>query len=290
MHVPVLTGEVLHTLSPSRSGIYVDGTVGDGGHASAILESSGPDGFLLGIDLDPFALERAEARLGPYRGRYHLQQGNFADLPSLIGDRGPVDGILLDLGVSTPQLEDPSRGFSFAREGPLDMRMDPGGPMTAATLVNEWPEADLFRLLKDFGEERYARRIARRICRSRGENPLKSTVELADIITGAVPRRSRIHPATRAFQAFRIAVNREMENLSGALAALSAVLKPGGRAVVISFHSLEDRQVKRSFREGARQGIFEILTPRPLTASPEERAAHPKSRSAKLRAVRKTME
>jgi len=286
-HIPVMVGEVLRHLCPGPGKVIVDGTIGAGGHAASILEASAPDGFLVGLDLDPGALESAESRLSPYRGHYRLLRGNFAALPSLLADRIPVDGVLLDLGVNSEQLDDGSRGFSFSAEGPLDMRLDPEGEETAAGLVNRASEKELIRILREYGEEWYARRIVRRICLARARKPLKGTGELADIVRGAVPRRGRIHPATRTFQALRIAVNRELENLAEALMELSEVLAPGGRAVVISFHSLEDRLVKHSFRDGARRGVFEILTAKPEIPTTEERSMNPRSRSAKLRAVRK---
>ncbi|MHC4599439.1 MAG: 16S rRNA (cytosine(1402)-N(4))-methyltransferase RsmH [Planctomycetota bacterium] len=288
LHVPVMMEEVLRLLSPRPGDRIVDATVGAAGHAAAILRAVGSEGRLMGVDLDPRALEEARPVLAETGFPFDLVHGNFADLPSLLSERTPLDGVLLDLGVNSAQLEDPERGFSFLRDGPLDMRMDPGGPVTAESLVNELPEEALTRILSAFGEERYARRIARRICAARRGNPLKRTASLADIVSGAVPRRGRFHPATRTFQAIRIAVNGEMENLDAALKALPEVLRSGGRAVVISFHSLEDRAVKRAFREGSREGAYELLTRKPLTPTREEIEANPRARSAKLRAVRKT--
>jgi 16S rRNA (cytosine1402-N4)-methyltransferase len=280
-----MVGEVLAQLSPKPGGLSVDGTLGGGGHAASLLEASSPDGRLVGIDLDPGSLALAETRLERFHGRFTLLRGNFADLPVLLSDFGPVDGVLLDLGVGSHQLDDPARGLSFSKDGPLDMRLDPEGGPTAEEIVNRFPEAELIRILQEGGEARFARRIARRICRVRGTKPLKGTAALADIVTGAVPRRGRIHPATRTFQALRIAVNRELENLAEALMGLPEVLAPGGRAVVISFHSGEDRLVKHAFKDGARRGLWEILTAKPRTPDPAEREANPRSRSAKLRAV-----
>ncbi len=289
-HVPVMKEEVIRLLSVERGGVIVDGTVGDGGHAAAILKASGPGGILVGVDLDPDALARARGNLSPWEGRFELVRGDFADLPALIPDRLPARSVLLDLGVNSSTLADAQRGFSFSVDGPLDMRMDPGGERTAADLVNRLPVKDLEGLFREFGEERYARRIARRIVEARSQKPLKRTGRLADIITRAVPRRSRIHPATRAFQALRIAVNGELERLERFLEGLPGLLEPDGRAVVVSFHSLEDRRVKRAFREGARRGAWENLTPKPLTPSREEIGENPRSRSAKLRAVRRIEE
>jgi 16S rRNA (cytosine1402-N4)-methyltransferase len=287
-HIPVMAAEAVRLLSPGPGGITLDGTVGEGGHAEAILEASSPDGFLLGVDLDPDALGRAAARLARFQGRFELVRGNFRDLPAIAGSRGPCRRILLDLGVNSSQLDDPARGFSFRLGGDLDMRMDPdaAGP-TAADLVNGLPEREIRRILGEWGEERYAGRIARRIVSEREKNPLKTASALADLIARTVPRRGRIHPATRSFQALRIAVNRELENLERVLAAMPGLLEPGGTAVVIGFHSLEDRMVKRSFRAGAEAGVWEILTRKPLIASAGEKAANPRSRSAKLRAARR---
>jgi 16S rRNA (cytosine1402-N4)-methyltransferase len=290
-HIPVLSGEAIRCLSPAPGGVYLDGTVGEGGHAEALLEASSPGGRLVGIDLDPGALARAAPRLERFAGRFELLRGNFRDLPALAGRRAPFQGILLDLGMSSCQLDDPARGLSFRLDGPLDMRLDPEGEgPTAADLVNGLPELELRRVLRDFGEERFAGRIARRIVAARAENPLKTSSELADLISRTVYRRGRIHPATRSFQALRIAVNREMENLEAALAAMPALLAAGGTAAVISFHSLEDRRVKRAFRAWAAAGAFEILTPKPRVPGAAERGANPRARSAKLRAARKVGE
>lgn len=302
-HVPVLLEAVLAYLQPHPGGTYIDATVGGGGHAEAILEASAPDGRLLGMDTDPDALRRAQRRLHRFGHRVVLVRGNFGNLAAIARRRGfePADGILMDLGVSADQLADPKRGFSFQLEGPLDMRMDPSLPRTAADLVNGLAEEELARVIRTYGEERFARRIARAIVRSR---PVRTTKELADIIERVVPRRpgQRLHPATRTFQALRIAVNDELGALERALPQALEILRPGGRLVVISFHSLEDRIVKQFFHREARDCIcpprqpicvcghkarVRILTRKPVTPSPEEVARNPRSRSARLRAVEK---
>jgi len=289
-HVPVLAQEVVAWLACRPGGRYVDGTVGYAGHASLILERNGPDGLLVGIDRDEAAIRADRDRLRPYGERVRLVRGNFEDLKRHLGALGigEVDGVVLDLGVSSAQLSDPARGFSFMAEGPLDMRMDAQSPVTAGTLVNELPEGELADLIFRFGEERYSRRIARAIVRAREVRPLATTLELADVIRGAVPppyRRGRIHCATRTFQALRIAVNRELEGLEGAIRNGADVLAPGGRLCVISFHSLEDRIVKRTFKALSQgpEPRLALLTKKPLIPSEEERRLNPRARSAKLR-------
>jgi len=297
IHTPVLYQEVLTGLQPKPSGRYIDCTVGGGGHARGILELSSPDGQLLGIDMDPSAIEMATKRLQGYAPRFTLANANFANLREIVQRHGfyPVDGILFDLGVSSFQLEQDERGFSFQREGPLDMRFDPEGEWKAADLVNGLPEEQLAEILLRYGEERQARRIARAIVAHR---PLATTRELAEVVRKAVSRRGRIHPATKTFQALRIAVNDELESLAEALPQAVEVLAPKGRLAVISFHSLEDRIVKRFFRDEARGCIcppgtpvclcgrkptLEIVTKRPIRPSAEEVEANPRSRSARLR-------
>ncbi len=302
-HVPVLLNEVLHYLQPRPGGTYIDATVGGGGHAEAILEASAPDGRLLGLDADPDALGRSHRRLHRFGRRVVLVQAHFDQLENIAHREGfvPADGILMDLGVSSDQLEDASRGFSFLKPGPLDMRMDPSLSHTAADLVNTLDEAELAHLIRRYGEEPHARRIARAIVRAR---PIYTTTELADLIARVVPRRprQRLHPATRTFQALRIAINDELGALERALPQALRVLRPGGRLVVISFHSLEDRIVKHFFRREAQDCIcpprqpvctcghkaqVRILTRKPVTPGPEEIDRNPRSRSAKLRAVEK---
>lgn len=253
VHVPVLLQQVLAFLEVRPGGTYVDGTVGGGGHAEAVLVSSTPDGRLLGLDRDPAALEAAGQRLAPFGERVTLRHGSFARLSALAEGFRLADGVLLDLGLSSLQLADPARGFAFSREGPLDMRFDPTEECsTAADLVNSLSVKELAILLYRYGEEPQARRIAEAIVAAR---PLRTTLQLARVVEDATKRRERIHPATRTFQALRIAVNRELEALEAALPQALDLLRPGGRLVVISFHSLEDRIVKRFLRQEARDCI-----------------------------------
>lgn len=250
-HIPVLYEPVLEALAPRSRGCYLDGTVGAGGHAWGILERSSPDGRLLGLDLDPQALEIARSRLSVYGERAILLQANYAKLGHLAQARGfvPLQGVLLDVGLSSMQLDRPERGFAFQADGPLDMRFNPAEGPSAADLVNELDEEELAHLLWRYGEERFSRRIARRIVHARQRAPILQTQQLAQLVQGALPRsRGHVHPATRTFMALRIAVNRELENLALGLEQAVTVLAPGGRLVVISFHSLEDRLVKDFFR------------------------------------------
>lgn len=298
-HIPVLLQTVLGFLAVRSGGVYVDGTVGGGGHAAAILEASAPDGRLLGIDRDQAALEIARRRLSRFGERVTLRHGSFIHLTELARDFAPVDGVLLDLGLSSLQLEDAERGFAFSLEGPLDMRFDrTGRGPTAADLVNALTVKELADLLYRYGEERQSRRIAQAIAEAR---PLQTTTELAEVISAAVGgRRRRIHPATRAFQALRIAVNDELAALEAVLPQAIDLLKVGGRLVVISFHSLEDRIVKHFLRREESECIcppeipvcmcdhrpqVEILTSKPVRPSPEEVERNPRSRSARLRAA-----
>ncbi|MDE3019282.1 MAG: 16S rRNA (cytosine(1402)-N(4))-methyltransferase RsmH [Nitrospirota bacterium] len=290
LHIPVLAEEVVRGLGCRPGGRYVDCTVGYGGHAALILDRSAPDGVLIGMDQDEAALRAAGERLRPYAGRMRLVRGNFQELKQQLRALGvaEVDGVMFDLGVSSAQLDEPARGFSFLADGPLDMRMDLRASLTAATLVNELPEQELADVIYRYGEERYSRRIARAIVRARAVQPLARTLELADVVRGSVPppyRHGRIHCATRTFQALRIAVNRELDVLEGALKDAVEVLAPGGRLCVISFHSLEDRIVKQTFRSLSRGDApcLSLLTKKPLVASEDERAANPRARSAKLR-------
>ncbi len=266
-------------------GVYVDGTVGLGGHSEAILKSSSPEGFLVGFEWHQESLERARERLKPYEGRFIIVRENFAKLKEVLEELGriPVDGILLDLGVSSFLLEGSGRGFSFLRDEPLDMRMDDRLTLTAKDLVNQLSPLQLEELIRSFGEERFARRIARAICEARRRSPIRTSQQLAEIVSRAVPKgREKIHPATRTFQALRLAVNQELENLKRFLETAPEVLRPGGRLVIISFHSLEDRLVKRAFRSDER---LRVLTKKPVTPSSEEVARNPRARSAKLRAA-----
>lgn len=285
-HEPVLFDEVMAALAPRAGGRYVDGTLGNAGHAAGILERSSPDGRLLGIDLDPHALQAAREALATYGERATLVHGSFAHLGDIAREcrLTPVDGVILDLGLSSMQLAQAERGFSFQSDGPLDMRFDPSGDTTAADLVNTLPADELADILYQYGEERMSRRIARAIVNAR---PLHTTAELADVVARCVGRRGRIHPATRAFQALRIAVNDELEVLEQGLAQGVNALTSGGRLAVIAFHSLEDRVVKNYFRQQAGAGTLCLVTRRPLQASEAERERNPRSRSAKLRVAEK---
>jgi 16S rRNA (cytosine1402-N4)-methyltransferase len=288
-HVPVLLKEAIEFLAVRRGGTYIDATVGLGGHSLEIARCLGAPGHLIGLDKDPAALDEARARLmnpgGEDWPEVSLLQGSFAEM----GERfqaASADGILADLGVSSLQLDTPARGFSFQAEGPLDMRMNPQSGPTAEQVVNRFGERELADLIYEFGEERRSRRIARAIVRSR---PILTTAQLAAVISAAArpmnQAERRIHPATRTFQALRIFVNRELDDLRKLLEAAPQLLKPGGRLVVISFHSLEDRIVKDAMREGAKQGLYRLLTKKPVTPSEEEIASNPRARSAKLRAA-----
>jgi 16S rRNA (cytosine1402-N4)-methyltransferase len=301
-HTPVLLSETLAALAPRAGEIFVDGTLGGGGHAQALLEA-GAD--VIGIDQDPEALiSTKENRLRRYGEHFRPARANFENLGAVLDSLGApeVDGVLLDLGVSSWQLDTPARGFSFQREGPLDMRMDPEGPVTAADLVNTASAEELARIFKQYGEEPHARRIAARIVSARVLKPFETTMQLALAVEGVAPRRGRIHPATRVFQALRIAVNREMEVLASVLGQAAQRLRPGGRMAVITFHSLEDRMVKEFFKLRTTAEldrpewpqprpnpdyIFRALTRKPIIASAEEQQRNPRSRSAKLRAVEK---
>ncbi|HEY7746062.1 MAG TPA: 16S rRNA (cytosine(1402)-N(4))-methyltransferase RsmH [Desulfuromonadales bacterium] len=306
-HLSVLPAEVLALLDPTPGGIYLDGTVGGGGHARLILEASAPDGRLIGLDRDPSALQKATEVLAPFGDRVVLRHRNFSEAAEVLSELGisGLDGMLLDLGVSSHQLDEASRGFSFRGEAPLDMRMDPTSGPTAADLVNTAPAEELARIFREFGEERWAGRIARRIVQVRQQHPLTTTRQLAELVRDAVPGGkvpTRIHPATRVFQALRIQVNHELEHVSRGIAEAIDLLNPGGRLVVISFHSLEDRIVKRFFQEEAKGCIcpprlpacvcnhrprLEVLTRKGVRASDAEVEANPRARSAVLRAVRR---
>ena len=290
-HKPVLLRETLEFLNLRPDGIYLDATLGAGGHAAAILEVlERGRGRLLGIDRDPMALERARERLERFGEKVVLREGNFAEIDQLHAESGlpPADGLLADLGLSSMQLEDASRGFSFDRPGPLDMRMDPHTRTTAAELVNRTSERELADLIFRFGEERFSRRIARGMVKAR---PIRSTTELAQVVTRAIPSRTglyHVHPATRTFMALRMAVNQELESLETFLSKALGVLAPGGRLVVLSFHSLEDRLVKHSLQAWGREGKAEILTRKVVRPGEAELESNPRSRSAKLRAAEKT--
>jgi len=285
-HVPVLRREAIEILNVQPDGFYIDATLGAGGHAEEILRRL-ERGKLLGIDRDRAALAVARERLKSFGEKLIAMHGDFAKIDTLHAASGlpPADGLLADLGMSSLQLEDASRGFSFNAPGPLDMRMDASTGTMAADLVNRMSERELADLIFKLGEERHSRRIARAIVKGR---PYRLTTELAQVVTRAIPSRAalhHIHPATRTFQALRLAVNRELECLESLLAQALGVLKPGGRVVILSFHSLEDRMVKRAFQAWQRQGQARILTRKVVRPSEEEVQANPRARSAKLRAA-----
>lgn len=282
-------------LQPRAQGCYLDCTVGLGGTAERILEVSAPDGVLIGIDRDPQAIAHAQTRLHAYRSRLSLFCENFQRVKSVmsLANREHADGILFDLGVSSAQLDQPERGLSFQQDGPLDMRMNPTHGQTADDLVNTLSEMQLAQIIHELGEERYSRRIARAIVRVRRQSPLRTTMDLSRVIRQSVPRSyrsGRLHPATRTFQAFRMAVNDELGSLKTGLDEVINVLAPGGRLCVISFHSLEDRLVKQAFRRLAHDAPdqWAILTKKPVSPSVEERRANPRARSAKLRVIERT--
>lgn len=305
-HQPVLYHEIIHALQPVTGGFYVDGTLGAGGHAFGVLQASEPAGHLLGLDLDPQALAIARERLAPFGTRAVLVQASYADVLPLLDalDWPRVQGIVLDLGVSSMQLDTVARGFSFQADAPLDMRFGPQIPVSAADLVNTLSESELADVIFKFGEDRYARRIARAVVAAR---PVQTTLQLVELIRKAVPRPAQgdLHPATRTFQALRIAVNRELETIESALPKLLHALSPGGRLAVIAFHSLEDRLVKQFFRREAqdclcpprqpictcnhRASVREISR-RPIMPGEDEILRNPRARSARLRVVEKLPE
>jgi 16S rRNA (cytosine1402-N4)-methyltransferase len=283
--------EAMSLLEPQRGGVYVDGTLGGGGHAAAVLARAPQSSRLLGIELDPAAIAAADTVLAPYAPRYQIVRGNYADMAGICRRAG-VDGlagILLDIGVSSHQLDTPERGFSFKFPAALDMRLDPDAPVDAAHIVNTYSEVDLADVIFRYGEERASRRIAKLIVAQRKSAPITTTTELADLVAHALGgKRGKIHPATRTFQALRIAVNGELDVLTTVIPAALELLAPGGRLVIISFHSLEDRIVKHAFRDVCAQSLvrrYRLLTKHPLTASDAELAANPRSRSAKMRAI-----
>ena len=301
-HLPVLYKEIIHALQPTQGGRYVDGTLGAGGHARGILEACAPDGQLLGLDVDPQALAIARKTLAPYEHRIHLAQASYTTLTAQLQQLGwdEVDGIVLDLGASSMQFDTAERGFSFMQDAPLDMRFGPHATQTAADIVNSYPERELADLIYEYGEERDSRKIARAIVDKR---PLHTTRELVAAIEAVSPRRgNRVHPATRTFQALRIAVNDELSSIREVLPQAVAGLKSGGRLAVISFHSLEDRIVKEFFREQSkdlvnppyeqlyeieRKAIIKEVNRKPITPSEEETKNNPRARSAKLRIAEK---
>jgi 16S rRNA (cytosine1402-N4)-methyltransferase len=293
-HIPVMSEEVLVWLIQKGPRIYVDCTVGYGGHAEKLLVEGGSSTRLIGIDRDEAAIAASRERLARFSSRVVLLHGHFRDLKRHLAASGVdrVDGILFDLGVSSAQLDEPTRGFSFHGDGPLDMRMDQSMGTTAADLINRWPEAQLADTIFQFGEERFSRRIARAIIHARERHPLATTKQLVSVIEGAVPanyRHGRIHCATRTFQAFRIAVNEELDCLEPALRDAVGMLSPGGRLCAISFHSLEDRIIKHTFRAlaGRDNPSLMVLTKKPQVPTREESDRNPRSRSAKLRVAQR---
>ena len=301
-HESVMKNEVLHYLNVHMEGVIVDGTLGDGGHTEFILKNTAPEVRVFAIDRDRSAIERARKRLSPFRDRVTLTHGNLGDLKSLAAQHGitRIVGLLMDLGVSSPQLDTPERGFSIQHDGPLDMRMNPSQKTSAADLLKELSDAELAAIIKNFGEERYSKRIVRAIRKEQAERPITTTGQLSRIVAKVVasPRHTRIHPATRTFQALRIAVNDELEQLKLALQDVIGLLNSTARLVVISFHSLEDRIVKTFFRDEqkgcscppkipmcicGRTQTLKVLTRKPIVPLEEEVARNPRSISAKLR-------
>lgn len=295
IHIPVLVDEVIQYLDPKSNENFIDATIDGGGHTMAILEKNKPEGKVLGIDLDKTLLENLKFKIKNLHleNRVILVQGNFKNLKEIIKNTCPdwnqkVNGVLFDLGMSSWQLEESGKGFSFKRNEPLDMRFDSSQELTAKDIVNYWPEYEIEKILREYSEERYARKIAKEIVSERQKKPIFTTFELVEVIKKAVPRnyeRGRIHPTTRTFQALRIATNQELENLRLVLPQAMEVLKENGRIVVISFHSLEDRIVKNFFREKAKEEKLKILTKKPVRASEEEIQKNPRAHSAKLRAA-----
>ena len=310
-HLPVLLSECLDGLSIKPTGVYLDCTLGGAGHSSEILKRLGSGGLLIGIDRDADAIEAASLRLSSVetQARFCCLRGNFHDAESLLTSAGTdrsLDGILVDLGVSSHQLDVRERGFSYHDDAPLDMRMDRSQSLGAKDIVNSWSEDELNRILRDYGEEKWARQIARVICDRRKSNPIETTGQLVGIVDAAIPKKLRSadgsHPARRTFQALRIAVNDELDPLEGSIRSLVSLLSPGGRLCVITFHSLEDRIVKNTFRDLAdpctcpktfpvcvcgKKPVVKLVTRKPITATPEELAQNPRSRSAGLRVLEK---
>lgn len=293
-HVPVLLDTVVRMIDPKPDMFLIDGTLDGGGHAEACIERMLPRGTFLGVDLDKGLLmrtsERLETMIGPHKGTFRTiwKHGSYTDIPSFLedDDLGKADVLLLDLGFSSEQLDASERGFSFQRNEPLDMRYDTErNDLTAAICVNQYDEKDLEHIFREYGEERFARRIAAHIALARKKQPILYADELARTIEEVLPRRGKIHPATRVFQALRIHVNGELDSVSSILASLDRVVRPGGKVIIISFHSLEDRLVKQAFRERARAGRATLITKKAVQAEDAERRENPRSRSAKLRVI-----
>ncbi len=300
LHKPVLVKEILEYLNPKPNENFIDATIGEGGHTIEILKKNGPDGKVLGIDWDESQIKNAKENIKEFKERIILENDSYANLKEIIEKEnfGSVDGILLDIGMSSWQLES-GKGFSFMKDEPLDMRYNGEIPnyksqitneLTAEKIVNEWSENEIEKILREYGEEKFSKKIAKKITEERKINKIKSTFELRDIIAEAMPKRfqhGRIHYATRTFQAIRIAVNHELDNLIEVLPKAIEILSSGGRLVVISFHSLEDRIVKNFFKKKSEEGLVKILTKKPITADQVEILINPRSRSAKLRAIMK---
>ena len=287
LHTPVLIAETIRMLAPVDGGIYVDGTLGLGGHAEKILQASGPSGRVIGFEWDETALELARKRLAPFGERFYALHRNYSEVMAGLSETGisKVDGLLLDLGVSSLQFDSGERGFSYQANGPLDMRMDKRTTLTAEEIINNFSKEDLADIFFYYGEEKQARRIAAHIVAERTRGRITTTTQLARIIAGAVPKKfqpRKIHVATKVFQALRIAVNKELDNLSAFLDSVTEILKPGGRVCIIAFHSLEDRLIKWKFRENP---ALQVLTKKPVIPDAEEISMNPRARSAKLRAA-----
>ena len=299
-HIPVMPDACMRLMDPKAGGQYADGTLGAGGHSEAILKASSPDGKLISFDLDPAAISIARERLEPFGERVRIVQDSYVNI-GLYAEENSLDGFMVDLGVSSMQLDRQDRGFSFLQDGPLDMRFSPEQSLTAADVVNTWPEEELVRILWQYGEERKSRQIAAMICSEREHVKIETTAQLRELILSAVGNsREKIHPATRSFQAIRIAVNGELDAVEAVLPAALKALKPGGRLLVISFHSLEDRIVKNFFKTESKDCLclpdqpvctcghkasLRELTRHPVTADDEEIRLNPRARSAKLRAA-----
>lgn len=293
LHVSVMPQEVIEFLNPPAGGCFLDGTLGLAGHSALIAERIGPSGRLIALDKDHKALALAKKKLSGFSGRMDLVHSDFRDFDIVLKNLGvdAVDGMLFDLGISSFQLDEPQRGFSFRSEGPLDMRMDQEALTSAKDLVNTLKEEDLADIIFNFGEERFSRRIAKAIVQYRSRKPVETTQELEEIIFTSVPvsyRRQKIHPATRTFQAIRIAVNRELEALTSVMDKCADYLKEGGRIGVISFHSLEDRIVKEKFKSLAKSGVMTLIVKKPLRPTDEEIQSNPRSRSARFRIAERT--
>jgi 16S rRNA (cytosine1402-N4)-methyltransferase len=293
IHTPVLKKEVLQYLNPSQDENFIDCTIGEGGHTRLILEMNKPKGKVLGIDLDPAQIETGKWMMADHKDRLILENNSYVNLEEIVERKTfePVSGILLDVGMSSVHLDRSQRGFSFQLDQNLDMRYnDERNTLTAEKIVNDWPEEKIGKIIDEYGEEKFSRKIAQKIVEERKKGRIKSTFQLVKIIKDVIPARfqnKKIHCATRTFQALRIAVNGELENLEKVLPVAFSILAPGGRLVVISFHSLEDRIVKNFFNQKSKDGLAKILTKKPVTAESAEIGKNPRSRSAKLRAILK---